>query len=326
MRGGIESEAHPRYGEGSWQESQLVMAYAPDAWSSYEYAAAAAAAAYTLKTRNPDLSKEYGESALSAMTWAEREMSARVRWPDPVKESRGLAAAELLRLTGAKSWRDIFLAAIDLSGPDRPKTSGQMEAAWVCIRSGRQSAIDNGLKARCRENIIKEAGRRMNAQQQAGFRWMKDPYRPPLAGAFTVSDSINVLRAHYMTGDAKYLKAAVLACQAGAGANPLNMSYTTGLGWKSPLHPMHFDSRVTNQAPPPGITVLGPLDISLVGGYDSEPYRTLARYCYPESRQWPAMETYWDVYWYPIMCEFTVHQTIGPNAYAWGYLAARKGR
>ena len=31
VRGGIESEAHPRYGEGSWQESQLVMAYAPDA-------------------------------------------------------------------------------------------------------------------------------------------------------------------------------------------------------------------------------------------------------------------------------------------------------
>jgi len=25
------------------------------------------------------------------------------------------------------------------------------------------------------------------------------------------------------------------------------------------------------------------------------------------------------------MCEFTVHQTIAPNAFTWGYLAARRG-
>ena len=38
IRGGIESESHPKYGEASWQESWPVMAYAPDPWSSYLYA------------------------------------------------------------------------------------------------------------------------------------------------------------------------------------------------------------------------------------------------------------------------------------------------
>ena len=34
IRGGIESSEHPRHGEGSWQESLDVMAYAPGIWSS----------------------------------------------------------------------------------------------------------------------------------------------------------------------------------------------------------------------------------------------------------------------------------------------------
>jgi endoglucanase len=38
IRGGIESAGSPRFGEGSWQESQQVMAYGPDLWSSYVYA------------------------------------------------------------------------------------------------------------------------------------------------------------------------------------------------------------------------------------------------------------------------------------------------
>jgi hypothetical protein len=45
--------------------------------------------------------------------------------------------------------------------------------------------------------------------------------------------------------------------------------------------------------------------------------------CYPAVKTWPVMESYWDVFWYPLMSEFTVHQTIVPNAFVWGYLAAR---
>ena len=48
VRGGIESSEHPRRGEASFQESLDVMAYAPDAFSSYVYAGAAARAAHWL--------------------------------------------------------------------------------------------------------------------------------------------------------------------------------------------------------------------------------------------------------------------------------------
>jgi hypothetical protein len=37
------------------------------------------------------------------------------------------------------------------------------------------------------------------------------------------------------------------------------------------------------------------------------------------------MEAYWDVFWYPMMCEFTVHHPMATNAYTWGYLAGLRG-
>ena len=117
-------------------------------------------------------------------------------------------------------------------------------------------------------------------------------------------------------------RAAVLACQAGAGANPVNTCYTTGLGHKGPLHPLHIDSRLTHQLPPPGLTVGGPMDVIRQKEYWGQVL--IAKYCYPDVQNWPSMEAFWDVFWNPLMCEFTVHNPMAQNAYVWGYLAARQ--
>jgi endoglucanase len=124
-----------------------------------------------------------------------------------------------------------------------------------------------------------------------------------------------------LTGDARYLRAAVLACQAGAGANPLNLCYTTGLGYQSPENPLHIDSRITGQAPPPGLTVFGPSNPEQMG--QDWAIKLVDQTCYPPSSEWPIMEGYWDVFWYPMVCEFTVQTPMAANAYTWGYLAAR---
>ena len=36
------------------------------------------------------------------------------------------------------------------------------------------------------------------------------------------------------------------------------------------------------------------------------------------------MEAFWDVFWDPLVCEYTVHKPMAGTAYVWGYLAARK--
>ena len=73
VRGGIESSEHPRRGEASFQESLAVMAYAPDAFSSYVYAGVAARAAGWLASRDARRAEVYRETALRAMNWAEAD-------------------------------------------------------------------------------------------------------------------------------------------------------------------------------------------------------------------------------------------------------------
>ncbi|MDA0991524.1 MAG: glycoside hydrolase family 9 protein, partial [Verrucomicrobia bacterium] len=93
IRGGIESAEHPRLGEGSWQESLPVMAYAPDLWSSYIYAGDAARVAGCLRFFGRSESERYYESALRAMVWAEREWQRHsdVDLPPAVRDARNLA-------------------------------------------------------------------------------------------------------------------------------------------------------------------------------------------------------------------------------------------
>ncbi|MBI2303116.1 MAG: glycoside hydrolase family 9 protein, partial [Armatimonadetes bacterium] len=108
----------------------------------------------------------------------------------------------------------------------------------------------------------------------------------------------------------------------GAGANPDNLCYTTGVGLTWPQHPLHVDSRISGQTPPAGITILGPADPVRDRGTWAQ--KNLAPYIYPEVNTWPAVEAFWDVFWYPSINEYTVQQNIGPNAFVWGYRTGRR--
>jgi len=37
----------------------------------------------------------------------------------------------------------------------------------------------------------------------------------------------------------------------------------------------------------------------------------------------PALEAFWDVFWDPMVCEYTIQKPMAGQAYVWGYLAAR---
>jgi len=327
IRGGIESEEHPRHGEGSWQESLTVMAYAPGIWSSYVYAGVAARAALRLEKLKPHLAKVYRDSALRAMAWAEKELKAAGgrQFPTAVRDSRNLAAAELFRLTGNAAWHDVFLATTVFRDPKAElfvwRKHEQRDAAWVYVRTDRPG-MDAQVKANCRAAILREAAERLASQSKSAFRWMKYAWRPFGWGVPVTPEGESVVRAHALTGGAKYLRALVLACQFGGGANPLNLCYTTGLGHRWPQHPLHIDSRITHQPPPPGLTIFGPQDVAR--NLNHWGMKLVGRFAHPPVKAWPTAEAYWDVFWYPQICEFTVQQPMAANAYIWGYLAARK--
>jgi len=326
IRGGIESSEHPRVGEASWQESLDVMAYEPGVWSSYLYTGTAARAGKLLESKKPELAKQYRESALRAMEWAETELpKLKKDLPIEVNDARNLASVELWRLTGDDRWHKLFLTTTVYHDPDVEtfvwQKHEQREAAWVYARTANQTSNPE-IKNNCIKALLREADQRAEQCEKTGFRWTKYPWAPSGFGALSSPDAVSLVRAHILTANDKYLRAIVLASQTGAGANPLNMCYTTGLGHKYPQHPLHLDSRLTHQPAPSGITVLGPIDVEMK--VQKWAQKLVDKYCHPKGKKWPTIEAYWDVFWYPIICEFTIQTPMAANAYVWGYLAARK--
>jgi endoglucanase len=333
VRGGIESSEHPRRGEASFQESLTVMTYAPDLLASYLYAGVAARAARWLAARLPARAAAYQESALRAMNWAEgdREREQReylMARHAAVRDVRNFAAAELFCLTGELKWNNLFLETTPYkNSPGAVEYTwdslDQGDCAWVYARADRPG-VDEKVKRNCRDVVLKEADMRLASIERTGFRWAKHPYAPVIYGALSSPEScVSVARAHVLSAAPKYLRGLVLAAQTGAGANPVNMCYTTGLGQNSPQHPLQLDHRITHQPPPPGLTVGGPMDNTIKELQDPFIGPFAGQVFCPPYKQWPALEAFWDVFWDPMVCEYTIHKPMAGQAYVWGYLAAR---
>ncbi len=323
IRGGIESSEHPTAGETSWQESLTVMTYAPGIWESYVYAGVAARAAHVMRKAGSAQGAVYEESAVRAIRWAEAEYARWKQGPDfakarkhAVKEieaERNLAAVEVYRLTGDRKWHDLFVATQDggTFGPD---------AAFVYARLDASKA-DPAIQAKAIEAIRNDADAAIRFAGGNAFRISLLGNAPhPYSGFYTVPAATSLVRAHALTGKPEYLEAIVRSTQFSAGANPMNMTMTTGMGYDYPRHLLHEDSRHSGQPVPVGITIYGPMDMA---GYKEWATPRLNKECTPPAAEWPAAESYFDVYAWAAENEYTVMQTIGPAAYVWGYLAAR---
>ncbi|NEP16832.1 MAG: hypothetical protein F6J97_07990 [Leptolyngbya sp. SIO4C1] len=331
IRGGVESARHPRRGEVSWQESLTVMAYAPDPWSSYLYAATAAQAARILKAYDSSLAERYETSALRAMTYAEQAMAEldaaeRRALHHEVTDAQNLAALELYRLTADDRWHQRFLATTIFQSAQqtayRWQHYNQREAAFI-YASLSDLPTDATVQRNARRTLLSDADTIVETGQQTSFHWTKAlPDLPISTGnSFGRPEAVTLLRAYHLTESEHYLRAAILASQFAAGANPENMVYTTGLGHRSPQHPLIINQRVTNQPPPPGITVYGPLDAQNFEDYWL--FSQLGNSVYPDIYEMPTAESYLDIFMYPAVAEFTIQDTIAHTAYTWGYLAAR---
>ncbi len=348
VRGGINSGAYPTYGERSFEPGSSLafdlMAYCPDVWSSYLYAAAAAQTYTMLKkhvTNAPSsLVDGYLQSALDAMNWAEKNWpSTEEHWarangsiPFPsqtVTNARNLAAAELFRATGDSTWHEVFAATTFFT---KTVSYGdgydQIDAAWTYYNTDRPG-MSEGIRGYCRDTLVGAGHALLYVQPLTGFRLGKNISMPAGFGNLTGADRLlaHAIRAHMITRDAEQLKALILGSQSGLGANPVNMSFTTGIGHKYPKHLFHHDSRGLMD-PPPGITVEGPLDSRYSAAVTDIYNYFFAPFIYPGTDilpAWPPMEAYADAFWPPIMCEFQINQTVARNAYVWGYLAALRG-
>ncbi len=335
IRTAVESTSHPRPGETSWQESLLIAIMAPDPSVSYVYAADAAKMARLLKPFDAAKADRYLESARKAWKWAvdhEQEFMDKLDVKRLEKASRGmtvvrnLAALELWVTTDEKAYHDDF-AKTSILPTDATNKDIQRKSHMVYARLP-EGKGDPELKRLAKEWLIESADISLQFAEGNAFGLSTSlPQLPPMGYVryFSVPEMIGAILpyAWLVTGEEKYLKGAIRACQFSAGANPDNRAFTTGLGPDPVQYPLHVDRAITGQPVPTGITVYGISDPAEKFEFDAWVYQWKLTRMVPNARTWPANESYWDIKSVPSTCEYTIHQTIIPSAFYWGFLAAR---
>ncbi len=331
IRGGVESSEHPIEGSTSWQETQTVLAYAPDHWSGYLYTGVAARASYVLKMLGKsDEARIWEESAVKAMEWSEKEYNKWISAPEyarvtnrakaVVPAERNLAAVELYRLTNDKRWHQVYLST---QNADNNRT----EAAFVYARLDKK-LVDGKAQEAAKNKLLAEADRLAALGDNNAFGITNGKPGTPI-GAYSASYTIpadpTLVRAHYLTGDSRYLKTILRSTLYVAGANPMNLSLTTGLGENAVQNPLHEDSQHSGQPAPIGITVFGPFELTKNYAQPGSPMeKRINTILYPELSEWPTSESFFDVFWIVPMNEYVIDRPLGQVAYVWGYLASRK--
>ena len=324
-------------GGPSWLHKDLIV-YPPDPWTAYKYAGAAARTALLLKPYDQDRAHTFERSALKAMAWAQaNENDASVlktaRLAVSAKKivrEKALAAVELYRLTKDRKWHDVFRGSTPLTstkwrGDPTIFTGANSAAAFVYVRLP-DDMTDKDLKDRAGTGLIAAGDRSIEYGRGNAFNVVHaNKWMPLILGFFSTPHAVELARAHWLSGDAKYIEAMVRACGYGVGANPMNLSMTTGVGHRAVKHPLHLDSRWTGQPIFEGITVYGPFDFKHHGHKKNTwAFKWFySKQCFPSGWDWPVTESYFDTFGYPTVNEFTMHQTMGPTSYVWGYLAAR---
>lgn len=296
------------------------MVYAPDHWSSHIYAGVAARCAFILKMLGKnEKAAIWEESAVKAMNWAEVEYAKWINSPDYAKirdhvkstvaVARNLAAVEVYRLTHNKRWHQLFLST---------RKDMHSEAAFVYARLAKPLA-DKKMQQSAIDSIMAEADWLVNLSASNAFGLTAGkPGRALGFGAYTVPAPETLARAHYLSGNDKYLKTIIRSALFEAGANPMNLCLTSGLGENCVQHVLHEDSRHTGQPAPIGLTVFGPTEMQYVRAR-----HIIDKQCSPRILEWPSAEGFFDVFWVLEQNEYVIHHPLGKTAYIWGYLAAR---
>lgn len=345
VRGGIESTEHPRPGEASWEESLALAVFAPDPLTSYSHAGASALLARLLAPYDANESRAFAESARKAYAWAEANSDRvlaeaekrtaalpkgldrtfdRKKTENSIREQKLVAAGELFALTREPAFHETFKALVPSAGGEPDELGAIFRYAMLP-----ESETDPATRALAMQRIVASAdlALKFGADNAFGLH-SQAPFIPLMGytGFYSVPEMVcgPVLpRAYLLTKDKRYLQGALQAAHYSAGANPLNMTFTTGVGHRYPQNPLHIDSRVTGQPAPKGITIYGPMDATEDFGFNNWVHTYHLQQMLPNSRTWPASEWHVDLFRWPAMSEYTVSQSFRPTAYYWGFLASR---
>ena len=324
VRGGVETTGHP----GGWdvppeEDTQTTWyAYGIDPRSSYRFAGGSAKLAGALAgTAGADHAAEWLERARRAFAWAEAHRPADgVGWLD------AYAAAELLKATAEAEFDLAFQQRGPFSNGDVSFSLADWDSDEVVpalFAYVRAPAATEPYRSAARRVLVQRADAMLRAAQGTGHRLVKHPYAPVGFGSLTTPRGAGLLfRMHALTGAPAYLEWGMHTCDVTLGANAAGRSWVTSLGSSPVARPLHLPSMTDGvDEPVPGLTVYGPSRAEESAGVMGAALAALE----PPADAWPLAERYVDVAYVPGYSEFTVHESIAPTVFAFGYLARLAG-
>jgi len=311
---------------GSWEDTdRLWVVSGEEAIMTYRYAALTAQFAHLLERDNlidPEQIDWEAES-VAAFEWAESEYETSFYCHGlHIEEVRSYAAASLLRLTGeaeyntafAQAWNNTDFPYDEIDGLE--SFGGFIYAVTddALVNSSLKNTILSGIEATCTRQLVQSVNQR-------GARWGGSIFFPMLSGHGTTPYVFEGLIGTAILEDVTPSQTAIwrdalhTTADFFLGNNPLNMTWVTGLGERSPKGLLHLDSWARGDGTiERGIVPYGPWmqdpNIEAVGPTFKE---WPAQWMYPDMNDWPGHERWFENRATPLTGEFTIHQN-GVNA------------
>lgn len=232
-----------------------VMASASRVFAEYESAwpgvsqnmLAAAESAWRWAVANPDVAYQQPED-IATGAYGDGQFADEFAW----------AAAELYITTGNDNYYRTFALSKPVIGVS--SWSQVQGLPWISLAHHLDRLTPAADKHHIREQVLGEARSLLEASQASVYRL------PMQAGDFkwgsnsvALNQAVMVLQGYRLSGERAYLDVAQSLLDYTLGKNPLNTSYVTGFGSRSPQHIHHRPSEADGiRAPIPGFIAGGP--------------------------------------------------------------------
>ncbi|MEL6987377.1 MAG: glycoside hydrolase family 9 protein, partial [Bacteroidota bacterium] len=289
-----------------------------DPISSYYYAAVSAHFQYLLNKENivdPE-SIDWLSESIEVFDWAESNTPDNFSCHQHRLNSvRAYAAAALYRLTEEMKYKEVFEEIwTELVNFNQLLNE---EAYGPFIYLNMQKELLNEEIHDTILNIVIETADFLliDPINSRACRWGGNMYFPMLVGQpstpfiFEGLVAFKLISKLYPEKAAQYLESIHTTADYFLGANPLNMTWITGLGEKSPYGVLHLDSWASGDGSvKPGIVPYGPWkqdSYSVMGPWD---HHWPEQFVYPSIDQWPGHERWFEQRGAALGPEFTIHQ------------------
>lgn len=229
--------------------------------ATFDFAAVMAVAARVYRPFDASYADKCLEAAKKAYAWGAQNPNVQFTNPSDVGtgdyadgslgDEKQFAGTELFITTGEASYKT---SGASVNVPGWADVSGLatygMATHATEFGGSAQSAKDSLLKTA--NNFVTRTASGFGVVMASNdFVWGSN--------AVAANQGVWLLHAYYLTGDKKYYEAAVKVLDYLLGKNPLDMSFVTGYGAKSPKMPHHRPSTADGVTDPvPGMIVGGP--------------------------------------------------------------------